>query len=311
MHATTKQLLYDLEQFTISKNSIESIFIGGGTPSSLKPSYYEKFFLLLQPYLNSNAEITFEANPNSASYAWLKAIKELGATRVSFGVQSFNQSKLSFLGRSHSPKDAIKAVEAAAKAGFENISIDLIYNCAVDTKALLKEDIAIASTLPINHISAYALTIEPNTPFANEPSKTSQQEFGFFVKELIPFKQYEVSNFGSYASRHNKGYWQLKNYLGIGAGAVGFWQNFRYYPPTNLQSYIKNPLQREIEHLSQEDLRTEKIFLGLRSCIGVDKTLLDRQKVAILLQENKIDEDSQKIYNKNYFIADEMALFLL
>ena len=309
--AVQTQLIYDIKHFCIQKNSIESIFIGGGTPSCLKANYYEEIFTILQPYLSNNAEITFEANPNSASYAWLRAIKELGANRISFGVQSFDAKKLEFLGRSHSPKDAIKAVEAAAKAGFENISIDLIYNCAVDSKALLKKDIATACTLPINHISAYALTIEPNTPFAARSNTLSQQEFGFFIKELIPFKQYEVSNFGSYESRHNKGYWQLKNYLGIGAGAVGFWKDFRYYPPTTLQSYIQNPIQRELEYLSQEDLRTEKIFLGLRSCIGVEKSLLDAHKIATLLQENKIYEDTTKIYNKDYFIADEIALFLL
>ena len=309
--ALQTQLLHDLQHFCIQKNSIESIFIGGGTPSCLKASYYEEIFTILNPYLRADAEITFEANPNSASYAWLQAIKDLGATRVSFGVQSFDAKKLQFLGRAHTPKEALQAVENAQRAGFENVSIDLIYNCAIDSKKLLQNDIAIATNIAINHISAYALTIEPNTPFASKSNTLSQQEFGFFIKELIPFKQYEVSNFGSYESRHNKGYWQLKNYLGIGAGAVGFWKDFRYYPPTTLQSYIQNPIQREIERLSQEDLRTEKIFLGLRSCIGVEKKLLDPAKIATLLQEDKIYEDTERIYNKNFFIADEMALFLL
>ncbi len=309
--ALKKQLFHDIKHFAIQIKSIESVFVGGGTPSCLKASYYEEIFTILNPYLHIDAEITFEANPNSASHEWLKAIKDLGANRVSFGVQSFDEKKLRFLGRAHTPKDALQAVENAKRAGFENISIDLIYNCAIDSKKLLENDIATALALPINHISAYALTIEPSTPFATKAHTTSQQEFGYFIKTLIPFRQYEVSNFGSYESTHNKGYWQLKNYLGIGAGAVGYWRDFRYYPPKDLHSYIQEPTKRTKEPLSKEDLRTEKIFLGLRSCIGVAKELLNPTKIAILLQEDKIYEDADRIYNKNFFLADEMALFLL
>ncbi len=311
MQALQKQLLYELQRLAIKKHSLTSLYIGGGTPSTIEAKYYEPIFALLLSYLQKDAEITVEANPNSATKEWLAALKELGANRISFGVQSFDNHKLKFLGRAHTPSQATKAVENAFSVGFANISIDLIYDCSIDTKELLAKDIKIATSLPINHISTYSLIIEPNTPFEGKAYKKNDERLDYFLKELIPFEQYEVSNYGSYRSTHNMGYWRLLPYIGVGAGAVGFWANRRYYPPKDLLSYMQDPLQKEIELVSEEDIRTEKIFLGLRSCIGVQKSLLDPQKIALLLEAEKITQDAERIYNKNYFIADEIALFLL
>lgn len=311
INALLKQFDFELERFNVYKN-IESVFIGGGTPSTLKPKHFEKIFNKIAPHLKENIEITVEANPNSATYDWLKEVKNLGVNRVSFGVQSFNDEKLKFLGRAHTSLEAIKAVENAKKCGFENISLDIIYDTKIDSKKLLKNDIDIAIKLPINHISAYALTIEENTIFENSfDVKKDDENLAYFIKEIIPFFQYEVSNFGFYRSSHNIGYWELKDYIGVGAGAVGFLKDKRFYPKRDLFEYIKNPLDIDIEHLNVNDLKTEKIFLGLRSVVGVDLDILDRDKVDILHKEGKIYIKNGKIFNKNFLLADEMALFLI
>ncbi len=309
MQALMRQLQNDINQYECK--NIETVFIGGGTPSTIKANQYEPLFAHIQPFITPDTEITIEANPNSASDEWLKGMRELGVNRISFGVQSFDEEKLRFLGRAHTPKEAIAAVENAKEVGFEHINIDIIYDVKGDTKELLQKDIDVALALPIDHISTYALTIEKNTPFYGKDVAQNKEDFGYYLSSIIPFAQYEVSNYGIYQSRHNRGYWQLRDYLGIGAGAVGFIKNMRYYPYKDLQRYIHNPLAKEKEHLSPEDLRIEKIFLGLRSDVGVEKSLLDRQKVQILLEEKKIIQKANRIFNTNYFLADEIALFLL
>jgi len=318
INALLKQLDFELERFDVKKEAIESVFIGGGTPSVLETKYYEKIFEKIEPFLKKNIEITIEANPNSAKKEWLDGIKELKINRISFGVQSFDDKKLKFLGRSHNSKDALKAIENAKTSGFENISLDIIYDVSLDTKKLLKKDIDIAFSLPINHISAYALTLEENTPFFGKNEvKKDDENLGYFVSEIIKEKEfihYEISNFGLYKSKHNIGYWQYKNYIGVGSGAVGFLKDKRFYPTTKLEEYIKNPLNIKIENLSQEDLVTEKIFLGFRSFVGVDKKILNekmRERAEILLNEDKIFEKDGKFFNKNFFLADEITLFLI
>jgi len=314
MQALQSQLLYELERFQVEKNSIETIFIGGGTPSTVEPNLYEKFIDTLLPYLKKDVEFTTEANPNSATYEWIKAMKNLGVNRISFGVQSFDEKKLKYLGRNHSPKDAIKAIENAHKAGIKNISLDIIYDTVKDTKELLKNDLQIAFNLPINHISSYSLTIEKATKFYQEKTSPKDDEnlaFWFVDEVKKRFPQYEISNFGNYRSKHNLGYWQLKDYIGIGSGAVGFLKNERFYPQTNVKKYLEDPTSHRVEKLSKQDLLTEKIFLGLRSEVGVETSLLPKDKVKLLLEEKKLYEKNSKIFNKNFFLADELALFLI
>jgi len=309
IQALCKQLRHDLEH--TDTRWLHSLYIGGGTPSTIDPRLYEPIFKLLVPLITPHTEITMEANPNSAKAEWLQGVKALGVNRISFGVQSFDDTKLSFLGRAHSAREAIQAIENAARVGFERINIDLIYDTALDTKELLRSDIQLAINLPIDHISTYALILEEGTPFANKREyKKDDEDLGYFIKDLIPFEHYEVSNFGQTPSRHNLGYWRLEEYLGVGCGAVGYKDGQRSYPPQDLKTYLQNPLKKEIELLSPHDLRLEKIFLGLRSCVGVPKSLVDPQKAQILLEEHRLYERGERLYNPNYFLADELALFL-
>ncbi len=317
MKALEVQLQHELKRFSAFENSIETVFIGGGTPSTVEPKLYEPIFKILKPFLAKNIEITSEANPNSATYEWLLGMWGLGVNRISFGVQSFNSEKLKLLNRAHSPQDAIDAISHAKDIGFENISLDLIYATLGDTKELLERDIEIATSLPINHISAYALTIEEGTPFESKPQMSHETlnltTLIFNKISATGFKQYEISNFGSYQSKHNLGYWKYKDYIGLGSGAVGKLNLDRFYPTANVENYIKNPLDIRIEKLSEDDKKIEKIFLGFRSIVGVNKNIFQKdelEKANILLKEGKLIYKNETFYNLEYLLADEITLFI-
>jgi oxygen-independent coproporphyrinogen-3 oxidase len=300
-------------------SQIETVFIGGGTPSTMPVEFYEKLFNFLTPYLKNTKEITIECNPNT-SYEWLKNIKNLGINRISFGVQSFNEEKLKFLNRNHSPLQAIKSIENAYKAGFENINLDLIYSTALDTEELLKNDLKTAFSLPITHISAYSLTIEENTKWEGDFSKRKYDEdleIWFIEKIKEKFPQYEISNFGT-PCIHNLGYWEHREYLGIGAGAVGYvnneTKNFRYYTQTDVKEYIKNPAQYTYEFLTKEDIKKEKVLLGLRSIVGFEEKILnerEKERLKILLSEKKLYKKEGRIYSYDFLLADALSSFIL
>ncbi len=318
MVALEKQLKHELKRFNVTPLSIETLFIGGGTPSTVDPILYAPIFELLQPLLQENAEITSEANPNSATKTWLEGMYNLGVNRLSFGVQSFDENKLKALNRAHSAQHAIEAINNAHEIGFRHLSLDLIYNHQGDTIELLKTDIDQAFKLPIDHISAYELTIEAKTKFASTPTvRQINDDLAFFVADEITkqgFKHYEISNFGNYQSQHNQGYWELKDYMGVGAGAVGFLKNTRYYPSTDIDAYINNPLQIDEEPITQEELLTEKLFLGLRSNIGVDEVLLNnemKKRADFLVEKEKLVKEKNLYKNQNFFLSDELVLYIL
>lgn len=318
MVSLEKQLKHELKRFNVQDKTIQTVFIGGGTPSTINPKLYEAIFKLLKPLLKVNAEITSEANPNSATKTWLQGMFDLGVNRISFGVQSFNAQKLKALNRVHSPQQAIEAINSAYEVGFQNLSLDLIYNYEGDTKALLSHDINEAFKLPINHISAYELTIEGGTKFASTPQvRQIDDELAFFVADEITkrgFTHYEISNFGTYQSEHNKGYWNLTPYMGVGAGAVGFKDNRRYYPTTDIDLYIKEPLNILEEHLTQEEILTEQLFLGLRSTTGIKENILNKEmkkRADFLVEKDKLLKEYDTYKNTNYFIADELVLYIL
>ncbi len=318
MQALYSQIIFELKRFKAKKNSIETLFIGGGTPSTIEPRLYAPLFRLLYPYLKKNAEITTEANPNSATKTWLKEMKSLGINRVSFGVQSFNEKKLKDLNRAHNPKQAIDAVLHAYNLGIAHLSLDLIYNYKGDTKRLLMHDIKTALSLPIDHISAYELTIEEGTKFSSTPEvRQDDENLAFFVANELEkrgFTPYEISNFGKYQCKHNKGYWELKDYIGAGAGAVGFLKDRRFYPTTGIEAYITNPLAITEEKLTANALLTERIFLGLRSNIGINKVSLTQEmqeRAIFLCKEKKLSQTKTHYYNNNFFLSDELALYIL
>jgi oxygen-independent coproporphyrinogen-3 oxidase len=313
-----KQLKHELEK---NDKKIETIFIGGGTPSTIKALKYKSILNIIKPYMCKDIEITIEANPNSASKQWLNEIYNIGINRISFGVQSFDDNKLLFLGRNHNKSQAIDAINNAYKIGFKNINCDIIYDTKLDNKELLDNDLHIIQTLPINHISAYSLTLEEGTAFFNKSNiKVENINLGnYLFKQLdnLGYKQYEISNFAKNKdakSKHNLGYWQYKEYLGIGCGAVGCYNNQRYYGEKDVQKYIKDPIKyEEIELLNENDILLEKALLGFRSEVGIDIDIFNKktkEKILLLVKSDKLIQKDNKIYAIDFMLADELCLYL-
>ncbi len=344
--ALKRQLAFDLATNPHHK----TLYIGGGTPSFVAPDLYGCVFEILGGI--NFQEATIEANPGSITQDWLKAMKDFGINRVSIGVQSFDDAKLKFLTRAHSAKDALRAYEMCAKEGFET-SLDLIYDTALDTKELLDAELARLKALRPVHLSAYSLTLEEQTKFFSTPHKKQNNEdlSAYFFRALDElFGAYEISNFGKIAL-HNSGYWAYEDYIGAGCGAVGKLGSARLYPHSELAAYIKDPLFKRLEPISAQDENTERIFLGLRSFVGVDPRALSpagvvhaqdlvqagllelRQDLGLgssakdLVQRSKALDPVQdlaprsaaqdlfnpggRLYNPNFLIADELALYLM
>lgn len=315
-NALLKDLRVHFEAMHIKTKSIETLFIGGGTPSVIKAGFYEPLFTFLMPYLKEFAECSIEANPHSSHKKWLKMMKEFGINRISFGAQSFDEKKLSFLGRIHKVKDIFTSVEYAKSVGFDNINVDMIYNTKLDTKKMLDFELLHLAKLELSHISAYHLTLEKNTAFDGRLTlkKNAPLLMKHFIQGIINlgFRQYEVSNFGR-VCKHNLAYWQGKEYLGCGLSAVSFYDKKRFYTHKSLKNYLKEPNFRQIESLNDENLLLEHLFLGLRSCVGIDEQRLNatqKQKAFLLVQNKKLDYKHGRFYNTDFMLSDELALFL-
>ncbi|CAE10747.1 radical SAM family heme chaperone HemW [Wolinella succinogenes] len=299
----------------LKEERIESVYFGGGTPTLLDSHLFEPLFERFSPYLSKEAEITIEANPRSLTPSWAERMHSFGVNRVSLGVQSFERKKLAWLERDHGEGEIERAMESLLKARIKHISIDLIYDTPLDSPTLLSKEIQRASTLPIDHLSAYSLTLEEGSRFFAKGQKGMEGEsYASLVRERLGedgFVQYEVSNYArGYRSSHNLGYWMAKDYIGVGAGAVGCLGGVRYYPAKEIERYIKEPLWREEEPLSHEDKRLERLFLGLRSEVGIAPHEANRSKLELLLSGGKVREERGRILANDLFLADEIALYL-
>ncbi|MDD3465708.1 MAG: radical SAM family heme chaperone HemW [Campylobacterales bacterium] len=312
VNALSKQLIHSLS----NTKKLSSVYFGGGTPSMLEAAHFEKLFEIFMPLTDGATEITIEANPSSWNYEKAKALLGMGANRLSLGVQSLDDKKLAFLSRVHDRKSAINAYEASVKAGFENISVDFMYDTPFDDEKFVNEELTDFLALEAEHISAYSLTIEENTPFEKQNIKTRYD--AKTAKDIATtltqagYEHYEVASFGRIRSKHNFGYWEYKEYIGVGAGAVGFDGKRRIYPHTKIEEYIKNPVFAKTEELSSDDMRAEKILLGLRSAVGVDKSLLvDKgDTVQMLVKNSLLSESGERVYCMDFFLADEIAVRL-
>ncbi|CBG39404.1 radical SAM family heme chaperone HemW [Helicobacter mustelae] len=317
-------LCTDLASHSTSQR-LDSIFFGGGTPNTLDPRAFEKIFATLHRHfsLAPKCEITLESNPDLVTKQWCKDLHTLGANRLSFGVQSFFADKLAFLQREHSQRDIHHALECATRAGFQNLSIDLIYDTPLDNEKRIKEETSLASALPINHLSAYSLTIEKQSRLQKQGVQEAKESLFDCIRQNLAkhnFTQYETSNYArGYKVAHNLAYWRNEDYIGCGCGAVGKRGDVRSYTHQNLEAYIADPTYRKKERLSKEDKVLETLFLGLRSEVGVSLEVFQiqktstqniEQKISWLLEEEKCYIQDHKLFAKDYFLADEIALFL-
>ncbi len=285
--ALDKEIELTLKQYPAIE--MDTIFVGGGTPTSLNERQLERFCQSINNHLPKSAgmEFTFEANPGDLSKEKLQILKNAGVNRISLGVQTFNDELLKKIGRVHRAKDVYQTIDNAKLAGFENISIDLIFSLPAQTKDDFKESLIEAFSLEIPHYSAYSLIIEPKTVFYNlmkkgmlprpgEDVEAGMYEMLMEEMEKHGYKQYEISNFSKsgYESRHNLTYWDNESYYGFGAGAHCYVKGIRRSNIGPLKKYIEQmnsgilPVLEEHEVTFAEQME-EEMFLGLRKTAGV------------------------------------------
>ena len=288
-----KYVEYLVKEIEIKKDlmkKLKTIYIGGGTPSSLPLNLMDYLLYHLFKYVDNKQliEFTVEVNPVDVTVDLVKLLKKYHVNRVSIGVQSFNEEKLKFLGRDHNKKVAVKAIKTLKKYGIKNLSIDIMYATPNDSFKKIKKDLIQVIKLNVNHVSTYSLILEEKTILHHLYKKNlykpfdADEEYKIYLKltkflKAYGYNHYEISNFAKpkYESHHNLVYWTNKKYLGIGAGASYYINNIRYTNVMNLNDYYigidSNDLRyQETAELTKVEQMQEEVILGLRMVNGIN-----------------------------------------
>lgn len=326
-----------------NERTFTSIFFGGGTPSLMEPQYLEEIINHLKSNFNVDAktEVTMETNPGTVDIEKLKQFKQIGINRISIGIQSFDENDLKFLTRIHDKRTAIQTVYNAAEIGFENISIDLIFNLPNQTKDKWLRNLKEAAALPIKHLSAYSLILEQGTILNKMvmDGKVVMQDDDYdadlyettinFLTEN-DFEQYEVSNFSKpgYQCVHNNAYWKYHDYISFGPSAHSYTDGKRWWNYTSLKRYIseielKNNAVMNSEILTREQMHDEYVMLALRSS-GLnlseynsrfnDFQIHVKNPYFEILKNEKlitVDKNLVKLTSKGYALCDEILKNIL
>ena len=332
-----EHLLEEFRSYDIQK--LRTLYIGGGTPTALSAPQLEVLLDGLTKNLDLSVleELTIEANPGDLDADKIAVLKHSPVNRVSLGVQTFDDKMLKKIGRSHLEKDIYENIDRLKLAGFDNISIDLIYALPGQTMAQVKDNVAKAISLDIPHMSLYSLILENHTVFMNRmrrgklplPKEELEAEmFEYIIAELerSGFEHYEISNFSKpgFESRHNLMYWDNAEYYGIGAGASGYVNGVRYKNHGPIRHYLNaveagNARITE-EHLSQREQMEEEMFLGLRKKSGVSMARFEEkfgrsfdrlygEIIRDLVQQGlmQIDGDRVRMTKRGLFLGDTVA----
>ncbi|MGG3311458.1 radical SAM family heme chaperone HemW [Paenibacillus lautus] len=287
-------------ELTVQANSpgrIKSIFVGGGTPTVLKPNEMEYFLQSVKrhfPEWSDDIEFSMEANPGTTDLEKLSVMREGGVNRISFGVQAFQNSLLTGIGRIHDTDDVYRSLENARRAGFENMSIDLMFGLPNQTLDMLAESVDKALELGLPHYSIYSLKVEENTLFhtmyqRNQlPLPDEEDELNMYLllmerMQAAGYKQYEISNFAKpgFESRHNMTYWRNEDYYGLGAGAHGYVGRQRHVNIKGVNPYNEAANQGlprlESFEVSREEAMEDFLMVGLRVLDGVSRSRFRQQ----------------------------------
>ena len=341
---TIQAIVKELELRAVYSQSqdIGTIYFGGGTPSLLTQ---EELQLLLATVnrlfkVTNDVEITLEANPDDLTPTKLQALKAAGINRLSIGLQSFHAPHLQMMNRAHSATESLQSVKDAQAAGFENITVDLIYGIPASDHSIWHQDLKTLFSLGVQHVSCYALTIEPDTALGrwskkgkfvpSEDDFTAQQfEVLLDQMQLHGFEQYEISNFcqPGYESGHNSNYWRGVHYLGVGPSAHSFNGYSRQYNIANNKKYIdalqQGDVPAEVEQLSLTDQANDYLLTSLRTIWGCDLgrmrrefqyNLADIHQTYLQELETKqlayVKDEVLYLTNKGKLLADQITLDL-
>ena len=328
----TYRYLDTLKEEILSRYSgeeIKSIYIGGGTPTSLDLEELKYLFSFISSIFNysSDIEFTIESNVESLSKDKIKLLKSYGVNRVSLGVQSLNNNTLKELNRKHTKSDVFRVIKELKEEGFKNISMDYIYGVHNNTEEV-KDDISTFLELDIPHISCYSLIIEDNTIFGINNRKYIDEDIEEamykYIKNTLEdndYKHYEISNYAKdgYESKHNLNYWNNNEYYGFGLGAVSYLNNNRITNTKNLTKYLD---KNYIDSTSYEDINIDisnTFMLGLRKVLGIDiiefknkynKDIIDIEPVKRLINEGKLVLNNNRLFiHPNYFyLSNEIII---
>ena len=332
-----EHLLQEFHSYDIQK--LRTLYIGGGTPTALSASQLEVLLDGLTKNLDLSMleELTIEANPGDLDADKIAVLQNSAVNRVSLGVQTFDDKMLKKIGRSHTEKDIYENIDRLKLAGFDNISIDLIYALPGQTMDQVRDNVAKAISLDIPHMSLYSLILENHTVFMNRmrrgklplPKEELEAEmFEYIIAELekAGFEHYEISNFSKqgFESRHNLMYWDNAEYYGIGAGASGYVDGVRYKNHGPIRHYLKaveeGSARINEEHLSQREQMEEEMFLGLRKKSGVSMARFEEKFersfqelygdiVKDLIQQGlmQVEGDRVRMTKRGLFLGDTVA----
>ena len=330
------------------RGSIDTIYLGGGTPSQLTPDQLRQLFLYINKvYENQAVEVTIEMNPDDVTPAFAEVLPRLGINRVSMGAQTFDNERLRFLHRRHTATQVRQAVTALRNAGIHNISIDLMYGFPGETLDDWQRDIEAALSLDVEHISAYCLMVEEETALyerlkmKDEKLKMPNEELERQMYELLidkltaaGYEHYEISNFAKpgYRSKHNSSYWQDIPYIGIGAAAHSYnppqispeGRGIRSWNVADIHQYIEaiehGELPSEQEEIDDDTHYNDRITVALRTCEGLDLTTLsDRHRRYCMKEAQRFLDDGLlqlcdnrlSLTRKGLFVSDYIMSSLI
>lgn len=304
--------------------SFSTVYFGGGTPSLLTAEQIGR--ILSAAEIQSGAEISMEANPGTADENYLRDIRTAGINRISFGVQSFDDTELKSLGRIHSAEEAVSVILSAEKSGFESISADLMLAVSGQTRTSLRKSLETVTSLPLTHISAYMLKVEKGTPLSidnkllekipdeDETAEMYLEAVGFF--ENRGFEQYEISNFAKngFECRHNLGYWRCQEYYGIGCSAHSFVDGERFCCDDPPEKFILSPVQSRIP-MGKGGSTGERAMLALRlTKEGVPSDLFPglEERAEILIRKGLVKNEKNflRLTPEGCLVSNEIILFL-
>lgn len=316
-----------LQTCYLTNSSLETVYFGGGTPSLLTAQQIQEIFDTIYKHysVSTNVEITLEANPDDLTPDVLKYLKQSPINRLSIGIQSFDEGHLRYMNRAHTAIEAEICVKRAQDIGFQNLTVDLIYGIPHPDHSIWEIDLQKAISLEIPHISAYCLTIEPQTVFGKwvkqKKIKPIDEEFSAVQFEMMiqrlekaGFEQYEISNFArnNQYARHNSSYWLQKQYLGIGPSAHSYNGINRQFNissnPAYIQSIGQDIIPCTVETLKASEQINDYLLTSLRTRWGCDLDFLQKKWGHNLLEENK--EDIKIYMDKGLLSQDKNILRL-
>lgn len=333
----------ELRQSYLQGQHVQTIYFGGGTPSLLSQEELQLLLATIRQLfiVSEDAEITLEANPDDLSKEKLRELRAAGINRLSIGLQSFYEPHLRLMNRAHTADESIKSVKNAQEAGFDNISVDLMYGIPAPDHSIWQQDMAILFELGVQHVSCYGLTIEPDTALGRWSKKGTfkpaeddftAEQFEMLLQQmrLHNFTQYEISNFcqPGYESGHNSNYWRGVHYLGVGPSAHSFNGHSRQYNVAHNRKYAdalaQNLVPFELEELTLADQANDYLLTTLRTSWGCDLLKVEleykydiRLKHAAYLQDLQLKElailsgSILRLTDKGKLLADQITLDLL